>query len=398
MKHRIIVGGAWALFAAGLFAALAGVVDGAAVWHRVWPVLAFLLLIKLASDLIEQLGVFDLTSLVLAQKARGSVPLLFAGFCLIAIVLTAVLSLDATVVLMTPVAITLARRLDLSAAPFLLATIWIANIGSLFLPVSNLTNLLAVQHTSWSVTEFLALMGPVQIALLATCLIILTLMYRRDLSRRYDMALVRPSPFGPSRTIAAAVILAILAFAWAVVAGIEPWLATLVLDGVLLILRAVAALKLHLSPTLFVRASSNTSYRLLRGAPWTMAAFALGLFFLIDPVAGFIATSLGPVINSDGYTDLLAMSALGSASASAANNLPAFLALEPSATSELQLAALLVGVNAGPLLTPWGSLATLLWLSMCADRAQHVSLRHFLLASLLAVPVLLLVGAAVLTL
>ena len=56
------------------------------------------------------------------------------------------LSLETTAVLLTPVVLALAARLGLPVAPFAYGAVWIANAGSLSLPVSNLTNLLAVNQ------------------------------------------------------------------------------------------------------------------------------------------------------------------------------------------------------------------------------------------------------------
>ncbi len=61
----------------------------------------------------------------------------------LAVLSTAVLSLDTTAVLLTPVVIALARRTHTPPLPFALAVLALANTASLVLPVSNLTNLLA---------------------------------------------------------------------------------------------------------------------------------------------------------------------------------------------------------------------------------------------------------------
>ena len=88
------------------------------------------------------------------------------------------------------------------------------------------------------------------------------------------------------------------------------------------------------------------------------------------------------------------MSGLGTLGANLIDNLPAYLALEPAAAdSPLRLAALLVGVNAGPVITPWASLATLLWAARCRSADVTVSWCRFALRGVLLAP--LVVGAAV---
>jgi len=80
------------------------------------------------------------------------------------------------------------------------------------------------------------------------------------------------------------------------------------------------------------------------------------------------------------------LSATGVAGANVVNNLPAYLALEPVAESPLRIAALLIGVNAGPLITPWASLATLLWHQRLTALDVELSWRRYALLGLLVVP------------
>ncbi len=69
------------------------------------------------------------------------------------------MSLDTTAVLLTPVVLTLTRRLGLRALPFALLAVWLANTASLLLPVSNLTNLLALQRAHLGSPAFAARMA-----------------------------------------------------------------------------------------------------------------------------------------------------------------------------------------------------------------------------------------------
>lgn len=77
----------------------------------------------------------------------------------------------------------------------------------------------------------------------------------------------------------------------------------------------------------------------------------------------------------------------GDAGANVVNNLPAYLALESAAGSPVRLAALLIGVNAGPLITPWASLATLLWHERLHAVGVDVPWKRYILLGLAVAPV-----------
>lgn len=63
------------------------------------------------------------------------------------------------------------------------------------------------------------------------------------------------------------------------------------------------------------------------------------------------------------------------------NNLPAYVAGESAvpASNKEQLLSLLIGTNVGPVITPWGSLATLLWFEWCRRWDVRVPIRKFVL-------------------
>jgi arsenical pump membrane protein len=128
--------------AAAAVAVLAGPVSPAAALTEVielGPTVGFLAAILLLSHLVDGEGVFAWLGTRLASASAGLLALVFAT----AAAVTAVLSLDATVVLLTPVVLATAARLRQPARPHVNACGHVASSSSSLLPVSNLTNLLA---------------------------------------------------------------------------------------------------------------------------------------------------------------------------------------------------------------------------------------------------------------
>ena len=92
----------------------------------------------------------------------------------------------------------------------------------------------------------------------------------------------------------------------------------------------------------------------------------------------------------DSLALLMRTAATGAVASNLVNNLPAYLALEPVASSSPdRLLALLLGTNLGPLITLWGSLVTLLWRDRCRSGGLTVSAARFAVAGVVGVPALL---------
>ena len=130
----------------GIVAVVAGVLpapEALTLGERVAPVLGFVVAITVVAVIAAEAGVFDRLADGAARLARGRGGVLWLLVVAVSVVSTVFLSLDTTAVLLTPVVVVLARRVGLSPIPFAMTTVWLANTGSLLLPVSNLTNLLA---------------------------------------------------------------------------------------------------------------------------------------------------------------------------------------------------------------------------------------------------------------
>src|ERR671933_713864 len=131
------------------------------------PTLAFLAALLVLADGCRAAGLFQALGAAIAAGAIGRPRRLLAMVFAAAAGTTAVLSLDATVVLLTPVVFATAARLRISARPHVYACSHLANSASLLLPVSNLTNLLAFDRSGLSFTRFAALMALPWLAALA---------------------------------------------------------------------------------------------------------------------------------------------------------------------------------------------------------------------------------------
>ena len=125
------------------------------------PILVFLVAITVLAELAEVANIFDIAAVESARLARGRTGTLFLFIAAVATATTVLLGLDTTAVLLTPVVLSLAIHLDLPPMPFALLTVWLANTASLLLPVSNLTNLLALDSLGLELDEFAARMWPI---------------------------------------------------------------------------------------------------------------------------------------------------------------------------------------------------------------------------------------------
>ncbi len=126
--------------------------------RQLGPTIGFLAALLLLGEGCRRAGLFDAIGAEMAAGARGSARRLLAIVFVAAAAITAVLSLDATVVLLTPVVLVTCARLRADARAPLYTCAHLANSGSLLLPVSNLTNLLAFQATRLSFARFAELM------------------------------------------------------------------------------------------------------------------------------------------------------------------------------------------------------------------------------------------------
>ena len=170
--------------AAAAFLIAAGAVSIEDARHTIGDLtstIVFLAAILVLGHLADDAGVFTYLAALAARGSGGHSRRLLALVVVLASAVTATLTLDATVVLLTPVVVASARHLRVPARPHAYACVQLANAGSLLLPVSNLTNLLAFHASRLSFGRFAAVMAMPWLAATAMQWTGLRLFFRRDL-------------------------------------------------------------------------------------------------------------------------------------------------------------------------------------------------------------------------
>ena len=138
----------WFTCAAAAIALGLGLVHPAQVWALILvarEALLFLLGLLLLSALLEASGFFEWAAVLAARSASNGAALL-RNVLLLGALITIVLSLDTTAVILTPLVVVAVQRLELPPRPYILGCVFVSNVASLLLPVSNLTNLLLAAH------------------------------------------------------------------------------------------------------------------------------------------------------------------------------------------------------------------------------------------------------------
>ena len=369
-------------------AALVVLLTGALGWDQAWaevghlfPVVAFLAAVLVISELCDADGLFRYAGALMAARSRGDAHRLLVFVFALAAGVTAVLSLDATVVLLTPVVFATASRMGVRPKPHAYACTNLANAGSLLLPVSNLTNLLAMSAAGLTFVSFAGLMALPWLAVLAVEYLAFRLFFASELS--IPGTNPEPPQVPPLPRFSAIVLAATLAgFVAASLVHIEAaWVA---LAGALVML--VRAVRVKQVTVRDLPGFINLGF----------LAFVLCLGIVVTAVVeGGLGAAIGRIVPSGGsLVSLLLWAGLAALLANLVNNLPAVLVLLPFASESGAGAvlAVLIGINVGPNLTYVGSLATLLWRRIVHAHDHETPIQEFTLLGLLATPVAIVVG------
>lgn len=393
-RPRGISEGVWAALGAALclLLGLSTPRDALALVLSAKDALLFLLALLALSTLLEESGFFAWAAGACARFARGNGHLLYLLLFGLGAVTSALLSLDTTAVILTPVVLAAVRRSGVPARPYVVATAFVANAGSLSFPISNLTNLLLAEHFNQGFLPFAVRMALPEAVALAVTFAALRLWFRAELPARFEGA-GHPAP--PRHPFFFRTALGVLGFVFAgYLVGprfhLPPYVFAFAGSAVLAVTGAVTA---------------GLGVRWVRRLSLGVFPFVMGLLVLVD--------ALHAQWGHGGPSALLArwaasptlapyVAALSAAVASnVVNNLPTALFAEHAlgaSPSPALIYGTLLGTNLGPNATVFGSLATLLVLDQARRAGEPTRGRDLVALGLLSTPIVLFASAAALQL
>lgn len=370
--------------------ALAMVIVGAVPMHAIpgligqtHRVLLFLAGMMLLTGVAERSGLFAALADGCVLLAGGSGRRLFIAIFLLGALVTALLSLDVTVIMLTPIVASIARRRRIDPIPYLFAIVFVANTASLILPMSNLTNLLVFARLEPGFAHFLGTMWLPNMVAATVNLGLFLWIFRDRIPRRFATDDLQPPVFDRwlivCGTITGATLVGILALGFA---DLPLWWGALA-GGLLLAVLAFQRkaltrwhLRHDLSPGIFVFVVAMTAVVEGVRRQWLVErSFPISHDPMLAAVTGILSGAVGSNVVNNVPMTVLALSVLETV---------------PTSVQHAFAFGTLVGVNIGPALTTYGSLATMLWLTLARRSDIPITTRDYLRVSLVSVPVILL--------
>ena len=395
----------WSASLGAVIALLLGVVhlaDIPVVWGIVWNATATFVAVIVISLLLDEAGFFEWAALHVARWGEGRGRLLFAFIVLLGAAVSALFANDGAALILTPIVMAMLIALGFTPAAtlaFVMAAGFIADTASLPLIVSNLVNIVSADFFRIGFNQYASVMVPVNVAAGLASLLVLMLYFRRSIPVTYDVGQLKAPAEAirdPATFRAGWVVLGLLLVGFF---GLEPL-------GVPV--SAVAALGAVILLTVAARGAVISTKKVLRGAPWQIVVFSLGMYLVVYGLrnAGLtdhIASLLDVFARGGVWGAAMGTGLLTALLSSVMNNMPTVLigalsidaSTASGAVKDAMIYANVIGCDLGPKITPIGSLATLLWLHVLARKGMKIAWGYyFKVGIVLTVPVLFVTLAA----
>lgn len=359
----------------------------------VWDATLSFIGIIILSMVLDEIGFFEWCALKMAKFSNGNGFKMFVYSILLGAFVSALFANDGAALILTPILLAKMRILKLnmkSIIAFLLAGGFISDSASLPLVFSNLTNIVTANYFNIGFAEYISNMFlPFVVSVIAS-IVFLWIILRKDIPKEVDISLLKdPSTAIKNKTLfyISWVFLAVLLAGYFIGDIYNLPVSVFALGGGILFL---------IIATLFKTVKPK---EIIKEAPWQVVWFSIGLYIVVYGLKNAGLTDYLTVILKDlslrGDTIAIVGTGFISAFLSAImNNMPTVMIMD-IALQDIPNQALayanIIGCNLGPKMTPFGSLATLLWLHVLAKKGVNISFAQYSKFGFLITPPVLLI-------
>jgi arsenical pump membrane protein len=363
------------------------------VFNIIWDAtLAFIGIIILSMGL-DEIGFFEWAALKMAKFSNGSGRKMFFYSIILGAIVSALFANDGAALILTPILLAKMRILKLNTKTilaFLLAGGFISDSASLPFIFSNLTNIVTADYFGIGFIEFLSnMIIPYFVSVTVSMLFLFTLLHK-DIPKKVDITLL-PDPKSVLKHYGlfkfSWFFLTLLLFGYSIGDIYHVPVSLFALSGAAIFLMIASRLKAVHAKTI------------IKEAPWQVVWFSLGLYVVVYGLknAGLtdeIAQLLNYLNAQSQAVAVVGTGFIAAALSAVMNNMPTIMVMDIALHdihNQAMIYANIIGCNLGPKMTPFGSLATLLWLHSLEKKGVEISFWSYSKFGLLITPPVLLI-------
>ena len=364
------------------------------VTNIVWDATLAFIGIIILSLVLDEIGFFEWAALKMAKFSNGSGLKMFIYSILLGAFVSALFANDGAALILTPILLAKMRILQLNMktiVAFLLAGGFISDSASLPFVFSNLTNIVTANYFSIGFAQyFFDMIIPFIVSVIAST-IFLWLILRKDIPKTVDITLLK-EPKSVIKNMKlfyfSWVFLAFLLCAYFLGDAYDLPISIFALGGATIFL-IIATISKSVEPL-----------KIIKEAPWQVVWFSIGLYIVVYGLKNAGLTDYLAIILKDLSLRGETIAVLGTGFIAAflsaiMNNMPTIMIMD-IALNDIQNQAMIyaniIGCNLGPKMTPFGSLATLLWLHVLAQKGVKISfIKYSKFGFIITLPVLFFV-------